>query len=209
LISVLLVDDHPLVRTGIRKYLTKEDDLCVVGEASDGNEALTLIEALDPDVILLDMELPGLNGVEVARQIQLLGWQVQILALSGYRDEQYIQGLLTTGIKGYMTKDEPLERIVAAIRGVARGEPGWISRKVLNEMSRCTNKKGDFLQMGLTRREAEVIKIVAGGKTNQEVAVSLGISEKTVERHVKVIFTKLGVVSRVEAAVKVVRAGLV
>src|SRR5947207_4195665 len=129
-IRVVLVDDHPVVRAGIRHLLEQAPDLTVAGEASDGVEALHLAAELAPDVLLLDMELPGLSGVEVARRLQAAGSPVRVLALSAHDDPQYIFGLLTSGAAGYLTKDEAPQTIVEAVRGVARGEKGWLSRRV-------------------------------------------------------------------------------
>jgi DNA-binding NarL/FixJ family response regulator len=206
--TVLLVDDHPVVRAGIRNLLEKAMDITVVGEASDGEEALRLVEGLKPDVLLLDMEMPGLNGNEVAQRLQKSGSPVRILALSAHDDKQYIQELLANGAAGYLVKEEVPEAIIEAVRGVSRGEQGWVSRRVAAQMSswmRGTDKQHN----GLTAREVEVLQSVVMGKTNQEIGLSLGISEKTVEKHLEGIFSKLGVASRVEAAVHAVREGWV
>ena len=123
-IRVVIADDHPVMRDGIRNLLDKAIDIEVAGEAGDGVEALRLVEELDPDVLLLDMELPGLKGVEVAQRLQASGAAVRILALSAYNDEEYIRGLLASGAAGYLLKEEIPGTIVEAIRGVARGERG-------------------------------------------------------------------------------------
>lgn len=208
MIRVLLVDDHPLVRAGIRSLLESASDIVVVAEADNGHNVLPLVKKYFPQVLLLDMELPGMNGLEIARHIQQENLPVQILALSAYDDEQYVRGLHTLSIYGYITKEETPEVIIDAVRGVASGERDRISRKVLGQLSSFSNKRGEYERMGLTRREIEVLKITATGKTNQEIGLELGISEKTVEKHLETIFNKLGVVSRVEASVKLVRAGL-
>ena len=130
MIHVVLTDDHPVVRSGIRQLLEKTADIVVVGEASDGAEALRLVSELSPDVLLLDMEMPGETGVQVARQLQAAGSPVRILALSAYDDEQYIAGLLASGAAGYLTKDEAMEMVIDAVLGVARGEIGWLSARV-------------------------------------------------------------------------------
>lgn len=206
--SVLLVDDHPVVRSGIRNLLETAPDIVVVGEASDGNDALMLAQDLSPDVILLDMELPGLKGVEVAQKLQASQSTTRILALSAYDDKQYILELLASGAAGYLTKEEVPETIVEAVRGVARGEQGWVSRRVAAQMASWT-REAPPEKLGLTNREIEVLRLVVAGKTNQEIGMMLGISDKTVEKHLEGVFGKLGVVSRVEAAVHAVRSGLV
>jgi DNA-binding NarL/FixJ family response regulator len=207
--KVLLVDDHPIVRSGIRNLLERAAEINVVGEASDGFEALKLIEKLSPEVVLLDMEMPGMNGNEVAIQLKKAGSPVKILALSAHDDKQYIQELLANGASGYLTKEEVPEAIIEAVRGVARGEQGWVSRKIAAKMSSWMNEDNPAKQKGLTSREVQVLKMVVSGKTNQEIGLELGISEKTVEKHLEGVFSKLGVASRVEAAVHALREGWV
>jgi DNA-binding NarL/FixJ family response regulator len=206
--NVLLVDDHPVVRAGIRQLLERASDIKVVGEASNGDEAVDLVKRLSPDVMLLDMEMPGMNGNEVAQKLMSLGVPVRILALSAHDDKQYIQELLANGAAGYLVKEEVPEAIVEAVRGVARGEQGWVSRRVAAQMSSWMREETDE-RSGLTGREIQVLKAVVAGMTNQEIGLSLGISEKTVEKHLEGVFTKLGVASRVEAAVHAVREGWV
>jgi two-component system response regulator DegU len=207
-IRVLLVDDHPVVREGIRNLLAKENDIVIVGEASDGLEALKKAEDLFPDVMLLDMELPGMSGTQVAKHLQEHNSPIKILALSAHDDRQYIQELLANGASGYLIKEEVPETIIEAVRGVAYGEQGWISRQVAAQMSTWMGGTDDD-QNSLTPREIEVLRGVVAGKTNQEIGLTLGISEKTVEKHLEGVFTKLNVASRVEAAVLAVREGLV
>jgi DNA-binding NarL/FixJ family response regulator len=206
--NVVIADDHPVVRAGIRNLLEKAPDIIVSGEASNGIEALSMVKENAPDVLLLDMEMPGMSGNEVALAIQKEGLSVKILALSAHDDKQYIQELLANGAAGYLIKEEVPEAIVEAVRGVARGEKGWVSRRVAAQISTWM---GDERQerSGLTSREQEVLQAVAAGKTNQEIGLALGISEKTVEKHLEGIFSKLRVASRVEAAVYAVREGWV
>ncbi len=204
--TVLLVDDHPVVRAGIRNLLEKTPDIRVVGEASTGNDALRLVEELAPDVILLDMELPGISGSEVAQKLRDSGSPVHILALSAHDDREYIHELLAIGAAGYLIKEEAPDTIVEAVRGVSRGEKGWVSRRVAAQMSTWMNDKPREYN-GLTSREIQVLEGVVDGKTNQEIGLALGISEKTVEKHLEGIFSKLSVASRVEAAVRAVREG--
>lgn len=204
--SVVLVDDHPVVRAGIRNLLEKAADIIVIGEASTGPEALKIVSDLNPDVLLLDMELPGISGSEVASQLQKSGTGTKILALSAHDDRQYIQELLANGASGYLIKEEVPEAIVEAVRGVSRGEKGWVSRRVAAQMSTWMGEENQP-RNGLTTREIQVLQSVVAGKTNQEIGLTLGISEKTVEKHLEGIFGKLGVASRVEAAVRAVREG--
>ncbi len=138
---IVLADDHAGVRAGIRLLLQKVSDIVVIGEASDGIEALRLAQELVPDILVLDMEMPGLNGVEVARRLQAVGSPVRILAVSAYDDKYYILGLFASGAAGYLLKDEAPEILIEAIRGVARGEQGWVSRRVAAQIAAWTQEK--------------------------------------------------------------------
>jgi DNA-binding NarL/FixJ family response regulator len=183
-------------------------DIDVVAEAKSGAEALILVEELRPDVLLLDMEMPGLSGVEVAKKLKVLKSSVRVLALSAYDDTQYVRNLLASGAAGYLTKEEASEMIIEAVRGVARGEEGWLSRRAMARMSAWT-RADEADGREITERELDVLRQVVAGKTNQEIGVALKISEKTVEKHVGAILTKLGVASRVEAAVQALQRGIV
>lgn len=203
---ILLADDHPVVRSGIRYLLEKTPDLVVVGESSSGEQVLPLVQELSPDILLLDMEMPGMSGTEVVQQLQKAGANVRILVLSVHDDKTLIQELLAMGVSGYLVKEEVPDTIVEAVRGVARGEHGWISRQVAAQMSAWIRGEAEDKKR-LSFREREVLRAVVGGKTNQEIARELRISEKTVEKHLDGVYTKLGVSSRVEAAVRAVREG--
>ena len=203
-IRVMLADDHPIARAGIRKFLNKATDIDVIAEADNGTEALEMAKRLVPDVLLLDIELPGVKGMEIAKELQTMNSPVRILVLSTYDDKQFIFGLLGNGAAGYLTKEEVPETIVEAVRGVARGEKGWVSRRVAAIMSAWT-QTGDISSKNLTPRELDVLKWVVKGKTNQEIGMELGISQKTVEKHLESVFAKLKVTSRVEAAVLAVQ----
>ncbi len=203
-IRIMIADDHPVARAGIRKFLNKATDIEVIAEAADGNQALELARQLSPDVLLLDIEMPGIKGMEIARELQALGSPVKILVLSTYDDKQFIFGLLGNGAAGYLTKEEVPETIVDAVRGVARGEKGWVSRRVAAIMSAWT-QTGEVSSKSLTPRELDVLKWVVKGRTNQEIGMELGISQKTVEKHLESVFAKLKVTSRVEAAVLAVQ----
>ncbi|MCC6169596.1 MAG: response regulator transcription factor [Caldilineaceae bacterium] len=208
-IRVILADDHPVVRTGIRALLERADDILVVAETGKGKEVFALIEQLAPDVLLLDMEMPDLSGMEVAMRLKQSAARVRVLALSAYDDEQYIRNLLISGAAGYLTKEEAAEGIIDAVRGVARGEEGWFSRRAIAQLSALTRQDAHQGAKELTHREFDVLRLLTAGKTNQEIGLELGISEKTVEKHVGALFTKLRVTSRVEAAVLAVQQGLV
>jgi len=205
-IRIVLVDDHPVVRSGIRTLLEKVEGFDIVGEASEGVGVAALVADTHPDVLLLDMELPDVDGTQVAKQVQQGNPRVKILALSAHDDPVYIRGLLESGAAGYLMKEEAPDTIIEAVRGVAHGDKGWVSRRVAARVAAWMegSDKGK-----LTTREQEVLRLVVKGKTNQAIATELDISEKTVEKHVGEIFVKLGVTSRVEAAVYAVRSGLV
>jgi DNA-binding NarL/FixJ family response regulator len=139
-IRVVLADDHPMMRTGIRNMLKRVPDIEVVGEAANGYDALKLAFSLEPDVLLLDMEMPGLKGVEVAEELEASGSEIPVLVLSAYEDRQYILGVLAHGAAGYLTKEEAPEAIVKAIRGVARGEQGWVSPRIAERIENWMNQ---------------------------------------------------------------------
>ncbi len=200
-ISVILIDDHPVVRSGIRMLLEQAPEIRIVGEAERGDRGLELIERLRPDVVLLDMEMPGRSGPEVMRLIQERGLPVKVLALSAYDDPEYIRSLLALGAYGYLTKDEALDAIVDAVRGVAEGQEGWLSRRAaaqLTSMARTESSRGHD-PIELTEREEEVLRCLAKGWTNDQIAEALYITERTVRYHLTNIYQKLHVSTRGEA----------
>ncbi len=207
-IRVLIVDDHPVVRTGIRNMLEPAMGISVVGEASTGSEALQMIESLQPNVVLLDMKLPDMSGIDVIKQIYEAKSSSRVLGLSSYDDREFISQLLNYGASGYLLKEEVPAYIIEAVRGVAHGQAGWVSRKVAALLSQILLKDKED-GTALTTRELEVLRLVVDGKTNDQIGVTLGISVKTVENHLHTIFRKMGVISRVEAAVMAVRESLI
>ena len=208
-INVLIVDDHPVVCKGIRNLIEPAAGISVAGEAHTGAEALQMVKALKPDVVLLDMRLPDMTGIEIIKEIYATETSSRILGLSSYNDREFISQLLNHGASGYLLKDEMPEQILEAIRGVAHGESGWVSRKVAAMLSQIILREKEGGSTDLTPRELDVLSMVVNGKTNDQIGVSLGISVKTVENHLHTIFRKMGVVSRVEAAVMAVRESLV
>jgi len=187
--------------------LEKASDIEIIGETDNGDDTLEKAQQQKPDVLLLDMEMPGLSGVEVAKALKTAGSQIRILALSSYVDRQYIFGVLSSGALGYLSKEEIPQTIVDAVRGVSKGEKGWLSRKVAAVLSSWT-QSNDLEENQLTDREIEVLEGVVAGRTNQEIGQDLRISPKTVEKHLESIYSKLKVASRVEAAVLAVRENL-
>jgi len=194
---VLLADDHPTLRLGLRVLLDQAPDLVVVREAEDGEEALAQIETRVPDVAVLDCQLPGIEGTQVALEIRRRGLPVQVLALSSYDDDRYVRGMLEAGAVGYLLKEEAPETIVAAVRAAAQGE-GYFSPPVASKMAAWARGERPG---GLTEREVEVLQLVAKGPSNKEIAQTLSITVRTVDFHVSNILKKLEVTSRVEAAV--------
>lgn len=207
-IRVLIVDDHPIVCSGIRKILEPRVGIEVIGEAHTGREALKRIEESQPDVVLLDMKLPDISGVEIIKRIYGSGSNTRVLGLSSYNDREFISQLLNYGASGYLLKEEVPELIVDAVRGVGQGEHGWVSRKVAAMLSEVFSRDNET-EFKLTPRELEILRLVVDGKTNDQIAAQLELSVKTIENNLHTIYQKMDVISRVEAAVRAVRDSLV
>ncbi len=208
-IRVLVVDDHTVVRKGIRALLATVEEIKVAGEARDGQEALEKIEALRPDVILLDLLMPRMDGIEVTRQAIAADPDARILVLTSFAADDKVFPAIKAGALGYLLKDTVPEELVRAIRQVYRGESSLspaIARKVLQELSSPSDRPPTAEP--LTEREVEVLQVVARGKSNQEIADELMISEATVRTHVSNILGKLHLASRTQAALYALREGL-
>lgn len=209
---VILADDHPVIRTGIRALLERSSDITVVAEACNGLEALDLVQREAADVLVLDMAMPGANGVEVTREVSASGRPIRILALSAYNHEKFVSEILAHGASGYLVKDEAPELIVDAVRGVARGEEGWLSRRVAAQVirQRTVERQAETRSLEtLSAREREVMELVAQGYDNQQVADMLHICDGTVKNHVTNIYSKLQVRTRAEAVAWAWNNGLV
>jgi len=214
-IRILLVDDQPLLRTGFRMVLGAEPDLDVVGEAGDGIEAVDLARRLLPDVVLMDIRMPRMDGVAATKAIVEARLPVRVLILTTFDLDEYVVGALRAGASGFLAKDVPADDLVTAIRTVAAGEAVVAPRILKRLLDRFVDRLPDpeatpapaFDQ--LTEREREVLILVARGLSNAEIAKELSVSETTVKTHVGHVLTKLGLRDRVQAVVMAYEAGLV
>jgi DNA-binding NarL/FixJ family response regulator len=210
-IRILLVDDHEVVREGLRAFLELQDGLEVVGEAGDGQEALELAERVRPDVILMDLVMPKLDGVGAMRELRRRAPATRVIALTSFLDDERLLPAIQAGAAGYLLKDVRPKELARAVRAAYAGEamldPAAAARLVAAVAQGATPAP---TQPGrLTRREQEVLELLARGRSNKRIAFELGIAEKTVKAHVGRLLAKLGVADRTEAAVLAVREGLV
>jgi DNA-binding NarL/FixJ family response regulator len=208
-IRVVLADDHPLMRAGIRATVAAEPDMALVGEAVDGREAQRLCQEHNPDVLLLDLNMPGPSAFETVAYLREHCPQVKVIVLTAYDDDAYVHGLVAAGVAGYVLKDEIEEAVVRAIRTVMQGDT-WFSRTVVEKLARPATGEAPFTERpALTDRELEVVRLVTQGFSNKEIGEALKVKERTVEFHVGNVLRKLGVASRVEAAVWAKEHGVV
>jgi DNA-binding NarL/FixJ family response regulator len=210
-IRVLLADDHDLVREGTRGLLDREEDLQVIAEAGDGEEAVRLTLEHRPDVALVDIAMPVLNGIEATKRIKELSPTTAVLILTAYDDDQYVFALLEAGAAGYLLKNVRGRDLVAAVRSVHAGESVLhpvIARKVINRFARPHSQSSEQEDVEpLTPRELEVLRLAAKGMSNKDIAGSLYLSNRTIQAHLSTIFSKMGVGSRTEAVVQALRRG--
>ena len=210
MINVVIVDDHPIVRAGMRSVLHTAGDIAILGEGASGAEAVRLVTELCPDVLVLDVNLPDTNGLEVAHQVRALGLHTAILILTVHKDNQTIFNLLECGATGYVLKDEALETLANAVRAVARGE-SWLSPSVaLQVVRRATGQAANPEPVfpALTPCELRVLWLLAEGFDNAAIARQLVVAKRTVQNHVSNIYGKLGVNSRTEAMLYAIQHGL-
>ena len=206
-IRVFLCDDHTLFRQGIRKLLELEHDIEVVGEESNGQAMLENLKKTDPDVILMDIAMPGMNGVIATSKVKKILPQTRIIILTVYEDETHVFNAIKAGAMGYLLKDVSIDELVEAIHSVYKGEAliqPRIAAKVLKEftmLDKRTMKEGDRFYNDLTEREKEVLRLIALGGSNKEIAQKLSITEKTVKNHISHIFQILHVNNRTQAAI--------
>ncbi|HEV2112091.1 MAG TPA: response regulator transcription factor [Gammaproteobacteria bacterium] len=210
MIRVFIVEDHAIVREGISNLLELSEDVEVIGAAASAEEALTLLPTATPDVLLLDMKLPKLSGVELMQRLRASAELPPTLILTTFEDDGLLLDGLRAGAKGYLLKDVSLEQLLAAIREIAAGgsfiNPA-VTERVLQAAGKASPSNGPVAQ-GLTERETHVLRLVAGGYSNREIATALEVSEGTVKNHVSSILAKLGVRDRTRAVLKGLETGL-
>jgi DNA-binding NarL/FixJ family response regulator len=209
-IRVILADDHAVVRKGIREFLETDDALTVVAEASNGDEALRLIRELQPDVAVLDIQMPGQSGIDVTRAVRAARLPVGLLLLTAFDDEPYVRAALQAGANGYVLKTAEAQDIIEAVQAVHEGKSAIdpaITRKLLAQMNQA--ETSDAPIEPLTERELEVLRLTARGYTNKAIGAQLAISDRTVQGHLAKIYDKLHAASRTEAVMRAVSLGLI
>ena len=209
-IRVVLADDHAVVRKGIREFLEETGDIQVVAEAATGAEGVALTLEHQPDVAVLDIQMPEMGGIEATRQIKAQAPGVHVLVLTAYDDDPYIFAMLQAGASGYVLKTAPSEELVRAVRAVARGESALdpaVTAKVMAQLASGRPSGAQAAVEELTERELEVLRLAAQGQTNRAIGHKLGISDRTVQGHLANIFGKLGVSTRTEAVLLAMKQG--
>ncbi len=214
-LKLLLADDHAVVRAGTRELLERQPDLNIIGEAADGEEAVRLTHELQPDVVVMDVRMPKMSGVEATRRIKAQCPNVRVLVLTAHDDDEYVFALLQAGANGYLLKTAEIDKVVEAIRAVAEGQSmlaptvagkvvaQFTSGKSLPDVMADSHNQFD----GLTERELGILKLVGKGLSNKQIGKKIFISDRTVQAHLSNIFSKLGVSSRTEAVMYAVRKG--
>lgn len=209
--KILLCDDQAVIRDGLEMLLQLEKDFQVVGSAQDGFEAMELAEQKFPDLILMDLKMPGMNGIEATREIRKKHPNIKILVLTTYDDDEWVFDAIRAGASGYLLKDTPRQKIIEAIRGTVEGksfvDPAVVG-KLMNQVVSNQTQPASVLTGKLTERELDVLRLLAKGMTNTDIAGTLHLSEGTVRNHVSAILEKLGVSDRTQAAVIAIQHGL-
>ncbi len=219
-IKILVVDDHPFFRQGLRDVLASEDDLLVIGEAGNGEEALNLAHTLTPDVVVMDVNIPVLNGIQVTRKLRANEPQISVVILTAYDDEEQVFHAIRAGASAYYPKDVTPDKLIAAIREVSRGhyvigdlvmDEAQLAPWLLKETQKFGAAAGDMEEPfnPLSPREMEILQHITNGMSNKEIAKQLSISHQTVKNHITAILHKLGVKDRTQAAVYTLRRGWV
>ncbi len=211
-IRLLLVDDHEIVRAGIKMLFLAEEDMEIVGEVSSGHEALEAVRELKPDVVIMDVAMPGMSGIEATRQIKEASPDTAVLALTMYEDEQYFFEMLNAGASGYIPKRAAPDDLVSAIRVISQGNVflySTLAKFLMKDISDRSDPTSPSVAEELTPREREVLTYIAEGYTNREIAEALSISIKTVDRHRENIMQKLNLHNRVELVKYAIEKGLI
>ncbi len=211
-VKLLLVDDHPIVRSGLRMLFLSEPGMTIVGEVDSGEAAVAAVQQLKPDVVIMDVAMPGMNGIEATRRIKAAHPQTAVLALTMYEDEQYFFEMLNAGASGYIPKRAAPDDLVSAIKVVAEGNVflySTLARFLIKDMADRSAAEPEQSKDVLTGREREVLTCIAEGLTNREIAEALVISIKTVERHRENIMAKLDMHNRVELVKYAIKKGLI
>ena len=209
--KILLCDDQAVIRDGLEMLLNLEKDFQVVGSAQDGAEALELAGKKSPDLILMDLKMPGMNGIEATREIRKKYPHIKILVLTTYDDDEWVFDAIRAGASGYLLKDTPRQKIIEAIRGTIDGKSfvdPVVAGKLLNQVANNQTQPASILTDKLTERELDVLRLLAKGMTNTDIAGTLHLSEGTVRNHVSAILEKLNVSDRTQAAVIAIQHGL-
>lgn len=210
---IFIADDHAMLREGMRNLLEKEKDFEIVGEAADGEEAVRLAGKLKPDIVIMDIVMPRLNGIEATRQIKQVSPSTALLILTAYSDIRYIIGLLEAGACGYLLKNSPGKDVIRAIRAVRSGESvldSEVTRKLVQRLANLSRSPDEREASGqLTSREIEILKWASRGLSNKELSEKLFISLRTVKAHMTNIFNKLGCSSRTDAIIKGLKQGYI
>jgi DNA-binding NarL/FixJ family response regulator len=209
-IKILIADDHPVVREGLNAMLSREADFKVVGEAKDGAEAINKVKELTPDVVLMDLRMPEMDGVEAMRQIRPTNPEVKFIILTTYSDDDYIFSGIEAGARAYLLKDAPREELFKAIRMVYRGESliqPVVASKLLDRFSELSRRTPSGEE--LSGRELQVLCLMAKGSANKEISAELKIAQSTVKTHITNIFQKLGVNDRTEAVTQAIKKGII
>lgn len=211
-IKLVIADDHHVVRRGLIFFLNTQQDIEVIGEASNGEEALQLIKELHPDIVIMDLSMPKLNGIEATEQIKNEGLLVKVMILTSFYDQDHILPAIEAGAAGYYVKDSDPDELVTAIRKIYEGEKQFHSKITTQLVSALTNKSEskseETIHDKLTKREMDVLKEITRGKSNKEIASSLFITEKTAKTHVSNILAKLQLQDRTQLALYAIRNGI-
>ena len=210
-LRVLIADDHPLFRHGIHEFLNLSPDIQVVGEATSGEEAMTQAEALHPDVILMDVNMPGVNGIEATRRILHVSPHIRILVVTMFEDDGTVFAAMRAGARGYILKDAEKENILRAIQAVANGEAIFsptIATRLIDFFATQSSSVPKEIFPSLTERERDILQLIARGRSNADIARELSLSPKTVYNYVSNILSKLQVADRAQAIIRAREAGL-